>query len=216
MARNQNSGHVKLWSPRKPPARRRGPASPSRYGPGPELVGPALAGTGASCPTSTSCATAADSLPWPSHTAPTGWVPSWNPRPGDLRREPAGRHHRASQDRPSHRRNGGVLLSPCAHRFSPGQSFVRTAPRIRQPPSRGIDRPSTIHDMALTEHYIVLIIAPLFFDLAQSMAGSTSPRCSSACTPPPHELGNCPGTAPSASASATRLHGASFRHYRRQ
>ena len=83
-----------------------------------------------------------------------------------------------------------------------------------------------IHDMALTEHYIVLIgalaprhvliIAPLFFDLAQSMAGSTSPRCSSACTPPPHELGNCPGTAPSASASATRLHGASFRHYRRQ
>ncbi len=50
MARNQNSGHVKLWSPRKPPARRRGPASPSRYGPGSELVGPALAGTARELP----------------------------------------------------------------------------------------------------------------------------------------------------------------------
>jgi carotenoid cleavage dioxygenase len=40
-------------------------------------------------------------------------------------------------------------------------------------PVDGVDRPSLIHDMALTEHYLVLVVAPLFFDLGQALAGGS-------------------------------------------
>jgi carotenoid cleavage dioxygenase-like enzyme len=41
-------------------------------------------------------------------------------------------------------------------------------------PVEGIDRPAMIHDMALTPSYVVLVVAPLFFDLADA-ARSRSP-----------------------------------------
>lgn len=33
----------------------------------------------------------------------------------------------------------------------------------------GVDRPSMIHDMAITPRYVVLVVAPLFFDVAQAL-----------------------------------------------
>jgi carotenoid cleavage dioxygenase-like enzyme len=41
-------------------------------------------------------------------------------------------------------------------------------------PIDGLDRPVLIHDMALTSTYVVLIVAPLFFDIAAAL-GSGSP-----------------------------------------
>ena len=41
-------------------------------------------------------------------------------------------------------------------------------------PVTGIDRPAMIHDMALTPTYVVLVVAPLFFDIADA-ARSGSP-----------------------------------------
>jgi carotenoid cleavage dioxygenase-like enzyme len=40
-------------------------------------------------------------------------------------------------------------------------------------PVEGVDRPSLIHDMALTAHYLVLVVAPLFFDLGRALAGGS-------------------------------------------
>lgn len=35
----------------------------------------------------------------------------------------------------------------------------------------GVDRPAMIHDMALTERFLVLVVAPLYFDMAAAMSG---------------------------------------------
>ena len=40
-------------------------------------------------------------------------------------------------------------------------------------PIEGLGRPVMIHDMALTEHYVVLVLAPLFFDLRAALAGGS-------------------------------------------
>ena len=40
-------------------------------------------------------------------------------------------------------------------------------------PVDGVERPSLVHDMALTEHYLVLVVAPLFFDLGRALAGGS-------------------------------------------
>jgi carotenoid cleavage dioxygenase-like enzyme len=40
-------------------------------------------------------------------------------------------------------------------------------------PVDGVDRPVMIHDMALTPSYVVLVLAPLFFDLAAAMRGGS-------------------------------------------
>lgn len=48
-----------------------------------------------------------------------------------------------------------------------GPDGTGTAPR----PVEGVERPSMIHDMAITEHYVVLVVAPLYFDMAAAMSG---------------------------------------------
>ncbi|MFI6149645.1 carotenoid oxygenase family protein [Streptomyces sp. NPDC051109] len=40
-------------------------------------------------------------------------------------------------------------------------------------PIDGVDEPMMIHDMALTERYAVIVLAPAFFDLAAAMAGGS-------------------------------------------
>ncbi|MFC9583505.1 carotenoid oxygenase family protein [Streptomyces yangpuensis] len=40
-------------------------------------------------------------------------------------------------------------------------------------PVDGVDEPMMIHDMALTGRYVVLVLAPAFFDLAAAMAGGS-------------------------------------------
>ncbi|THA86647.1 carotenoid oxygenase family protein [Streptomyces sp. A0592] len=40
-------------------------------------------------------------------------------------------------------------------------------------PVEGVDEPMMIHDMALTGRYAVLVLAPVFFDLAAAMAGGS-------------------------------------------
>ena len=40
-------------------------------------------------------------------------------------------------------------------------------------PVTGVDRPVMIHDMAVTERYVVLVVAPLYFDLAAAMSGGS-------------------------------------------
>jgi carotenoid cleavage dioxygenase len=37
----------------------------------------------------------------------------------------------------------------------------------------GVDRPLMVHDMAITPTYIVLVLAPLFFDMAALMRGAS-------------------------------------------
>ena len=39
----------------------------------------------------------------------------------------------------------------------------------------GVDRPVMIHDMALTERWAVLVVGPLFFDLAAALATEYGP-----------------------------------------
>ncbi|MBM9474826.1 carotenoid oxygenase family protein [Nakamurella flavida] len=40
-------------------------------------------------------------------------------------------------------------------------------------PVAGVDRPVMIHDMALTEHSVVLVLSPLFFDVMAAMRGGS-------------------------------------------
>ena len=40
-------------------------------------------------------------------------------------------------------------------------------------PVEGVERPAMIHDMAITERYVVLVVAPLFFDVAEAMSGGS-------------------------------------------
>ena len=46
---------------------------------------------------------------------------------------------------------------------------------VTRPPTpvRGVDRPVMIHDMALTERFLVLILAPLYFDVRAAMSGGS-------------------------------------------
>lgn len=44
-------------------------------------------------------------------------------------------------------------------------------------PVEGIERPSMIHDMALTPTYVVLVVGPLFVGLAAAMTGGSLLSC---------------------------------------
>jgi carotenoid cleavage dioxygenase-like enzyme len=46
---------------------------------------------------------------------------------------------------------------------------------VTRPPTpvSGVDRPVMIHDMALTERFLVLVLAPLYFDLRAAMSGGS-------------------------------------------
>ncbi|GAA1855199.1 carotenoid oxygenase family protein [Pseudonocardia ailaonensis] len=50
-----------------------------------------------------------------------------------------------------------------------GPDGVGTPPR----PVEGVERPSMIHDMAITDRYVVLVLAPLFFDVAEATKGGS-------------------------------------------
>jgi carotenoid cleavage dioxygenase-like enzyme len=54
-------------------------------------------------------------------------------------------------------------------------SVIAADASVRRLPTAvpGVDRPVMIHDMALTERYVVLVLAPLFFDLAAAYSGGS-------------------------------------------
>lgn len=44
-------------------------------------------------------------------------------------------------------------------------------------PVEGVARPSLVHNMALTEHYLVLVVAPLFSDIGAALTGGSLLTC---------------------------------------
>ncbi len=63
----------------------------------------------------------------------------------------------------------GEMVVFCCHRRPPylTWSVIRPDGRGTRPvPVAGVGRPTVIHDMALTEHFALLVLAPLFFDRA--------------------------------------------------
>jgi carotenoid cleavage dioxygenase-like enzyme len=145
----------------------------SGYRPGPELVGPALAGTVRELPDvnivrhhGRLLALAESHRPYRLGAALETLGPETFD--GNL---PAGITAHPKIDPRT-----GEMAVFCYHLRPPFLTWSTVRPDgTAHPPTpvEGIDRPSMIHDMALTEHYLVLIIAPLFFDLAQSMAGGS-------------------------------------------
>jgi len=70
----------------------------------------------------------------------------------------------------------GEMAVFCYHLTPPFLTWTVIRPdgtALRPTPVEGVDRPSLVHDMALTEHYLVLVTAPLFFDLGQALAGGS-------------------------------------------
>ena len=70
----------------------------------------------------------------------------------------------------------GEMAVFCYHLTPPFLSWAVVRPDgTASPPTpvEGVDRPSLIHDMALTEHYLVLVVAPLFFDLDRALTGGS-------------------------------------------
>ncbi len=49
---------------------------------------------------------------------------------------------------------------------NPDGSVARTPTAVE-----GVDTPLMVHDMALTQHYIVLMLCPLVFDIAAVLTG---------------------------------------------
>ena len=84
-------------------------------------------------------------------------------------------------------------------------------------PVDGIERPSMIHDMAITRRYVVLVVAPLFFDGHAAMAGGSLlywqpehgtrialvPRTAARCAGATTTRSGC-GTPPTPTTSTTR------------
>jgi carotenoid cleavage dioxygenase-like enzyme len=70
----------------------------------------------------------------------------------------------------------GEMAVFCYHLTPPHLSWAVVAPdgtASAPTPVDGVERPVMVHDMALTEHYLVLVLAPLFFDLAAALAGGS-------------------------------------------
>ena len=70
----------------------------------------------------------------------------------------------------------GEMAVFCYHLTPPFLTWTVIRPdgtAVPPTPVEGVDRPSLIHDMALTEHYLVLVVAPLFFDLGEALAGGS-------------------------------------------
>jgi carotenoid cleavage dioxygenase-like enzyme len=71
----------------------------------------------------------------------------------------------------------GELLAFCSHLRPPFLTWTVTRPggsgRTARP-VEGVDRPSVIHDMAFTDRYVLLVVAPLFFDVASAGAGRST------------------------------------------
>ena len=136
---------------------------------------PLPAPTRATCRTSMWCATPAGCSPSPSRNARSGSVPGWRPW---VRTPSPAACWRASPLTPRSTRGPGrwrVLLPP-----HPALPDVDDHPSGRQrlsrrPPDNGVDRPSLVHDMRLTEHYLVLVVAPCS---STSARPSPAARCS--------------------------------------
>ncbi len=71
----------------------------------------------------------------------------------------------------------GELVVFCYHLTAPHLTWSVVGPdgTVTRPPTvvDGVDRPVMIHDMALTETYVVLVLAPLFFDLTAAFRGGS-------------------------------------------
>jgi carotenoid cleavage dioxygenase-like enzyme len=70
----------------------------------------------------------------------------------------------------------GEMVVFCYHLTPPFLTWTVIRPdgtAIPPTPVDGIGRPSLVHDMALTEHYLVLVVAPLFFDVGWALAGGS-------------------------------------------
>jgi carotenoid cleavage dioxygenase len=64
----------------------------------------------------------------------------------------------------------------CYHLTPPFLTWTVVRPdgtAVPPTPVNGVDRPSLVQDMALTEHYLVLVVAPLFFDLGHALASGS-------------------------------------------
>jgi carotenoid cleavage dioxygenase-like enzyme len=70
----------------------------------------------------------------------------------------------------------GELFAFCYTFAAPYLTWTVVRPDGTATPPRpvdGLERPAMIHDMALTERYLVLVVAPLFFDLATARRGGS-------------------------------------------
>ena len=70
----------------------------------------------------------------------------------------------------------GEMAVYCYHLTPPFLTWTVIRPdgtAVPPTPIEGVNRPSLVHDMALTEHYLVLIVAPLFFDLGAAFTGGS-------------------------------------------
>jgi carotenoid cleavage dioxygenase len=69
----------------------------------------------------------------------------------------------------------GELLVFCYGIEAPFLTWSVVGPdgAVRRPPTvvDGAERPSMIHDMAITDRFVVLIVAPYYFDIAAAMSG---------------------------------------------
>ncbi len=68
----------------------------------------------------------------------------------------------------------GEMLAFCTSRRPPFLTWTVIRPDGTGTPPRpveGVERPSEIHDMAITDRYVVLVVAPLFLDLATALPG---------------------------------------------
>jgi carotenoid cleavage dioxygenase len=70
----------------------------------------------------------------------------------------------------------GEMVVFCYHFEPPFLTWSTIRPDgTGDPPAAvtGVERPAMIHDMAVTEQYVVLVVAPMYFDLAAAMSGGS-------------------------------------------
>ncbi|MFC8529708.1 carotenoid oxygenase family protein [Nocardia sp. NPDC057227] len=145
------------------------------YTPGPELVGPELAGTSRELPDINVVAHAGKLLAMAESEQP------YRLDPGDLatlgRDDCAGAMALGSTAHPKlDPRTGELVLF--TYRLEPpylAWSVVAPDGSLRRAPTPvdGVDEPIMVHDMALTERYIVLFLGPLVFDIPGMLNGGS-------------------------------------------
>jgi len=70
----------------------------------------------------------------------------------------------------------GEMLVFCYHFEPPFLTWSTIHPDgTGSPPApvTGVERPTMIHDMAITERYVVLVVAPMYFDVVAAMSGGS-------------------------------------------
>ncbi|MDN5916909.1 MAG: carotenoid oxygenase family protein [Pseudonocardia sp.] len=70
----------------------------------------------------------------------------------------------------------GEMIAFCYNLQPPFLTWTTIAPDGTGTPPRpveGVERPSMIHDMAITERYVVLVVAPLYFDMEAASSGGS-------------------------------------------